>query len=68
MKQIKSTARALRERLREPQVMRLAAGLTLLAPVVLFSATQDARQPSLIRAGWASSVPISLRPRPALRR
>jgi len=44
MKLNQPTARALRERLRESHIMRLAAGLTLLAPVVLFSATGGLRQ------------------------
>lgn len=57
MMQIKPAARALRERLREPQVMRLAAGLTLLAPVVLFSATNDARQPAAAAAAVKVAMP-----------
>jgi len=45
MKHILPTARALRERLQDKQVMRLAAGMILLAPTVLFSATAGVREP-----------------------
>lgn len=46
MKQLVPAARALRERLRQPGAMRLAAGLALLTPAVLFSATNDFRRPA----------------------
>lgn len=59
MKRFIPTVRALRERLRDPQVVRLTAGLTLLAPAVLFSATAELRQPVAVNNVKAVSVAMN---------
>lgn len=46
MKQLIPAARALSERIRQPGAMRLTAGLALLTPAVLFSATDGVRKPA----------------------